>query len=126
MRSLAEASLSPDEHAVLEGFVRRIDADFGDRVQAVWLFGSRARGEETRPLSDVDVLVIADRGGFVHSAPYYDALHDTARQLQLDEIAWSFSIHVHDARWLQRRQDAGAPFLEEIERDRIELLPPRS
>jgi len=123
MRSLSEATLSDDERAVLSRFVSQIQADLGDRVRAVWLFGSRARGERVEPLSDIDVLVIADRGGFVHSAPFYDALHTAAGQLGLDEVAWSFSVHVHDESWLRRRRAAGAPFVDEVERDHIELVP---
>jgi predicted nucleotidyltransferase len=122
MRSLAEASLSTDERTLLDRFVSRVEAELSDRVTSVSLFGSRARGEATGPLSATDVLVIADRGSFVHSPPYYDALHGAAGELGLDEVAWSFSIHVHDQSWLQRRQDAGAPLIDEIERDRIELL----
>ena len=40
----------------------------------------------------------------------------------LDEVAWSFSIHVHDEPWLRRRRDVGAPFVRELERDHIELV----
>lgn len=123
MRSLAEATLSDDERAVIGRFVERLEAELGDRVRAVWLFGSRARGEPVAALSDVDVLVIADRGGFVHSAPFYDALHRAARELGLDEVAWSFSVHVHDESWLRRRREAGAPFIDEVERDHIDLVP---
>jgi len=121
MRSLDHASLSSEERAVLDAFLRRLNDDVDDRVHDVWLFGSRARGEQPAPLSDIDVLVIADHAGFAHSAPIYEALHAAAREAGYPEVAWTFSVHLHDPTWLARRRAVGSPFIAELERDHITL-----
>ncbi len=41
----------------------------GSATSSVWLFGSRARGDAVSDLSDIDVLVIADRAGWLDAAP---------------------------------------------------------
>lgn len=45
MSKLAEASLSNGERALLERFADELQARLGSDLHAVWLFGSRARGE---------------------------------------------------------------------------------
>jgi predicted nucleotidyltransferase len=49
--------LSPAESAVLAGLKSDIVRRFGDRLQGLVLFGSRARSEGTES-SDLDVLVL--------------------------------------------------------------------
>ena len=49
--------LTPAEKGALERFVKAVRAEFGDRVERLVLFGSRARGEGHEE-SDVDVLVL--------------------------------------------------------------------
>jgi predicted nucleotidyltransferase len=58
MAPLAEASLSTDERTLLERFIEELRERLGDDLHAVWLFGSRARGEQPASDSDVDVLVL--------------------------------------------------------------------
>jgi predicted nucleotidyltransferase len=60
MTALAETSLSGDERAPVQRFVEELRARPGGQVHAVWLFGSRARGERPSAESDVDVLVLVD------------------------------------------------------------------
>jgi predicted nucleotidyltransferase len=60
---LAAASLRPAERAALEAAVRRLREELGDDLHAVWLYGSRARGEPPHEESDVDLMVIT-RGGW--------------------------------------------------------------
>jgi predicted nucleotidyltransferase len=43
--------------AALQDFKRRLKARFGDKLNSVYLFGSRARGDH-RPDSDADVAVV--------------------------------------------------------------------
>ena len=57
MTALAETSLSVDEQALIERFVEELRERLDERLHAVWLFGSRARGE-SGPDSDIDLLVI--------------------------------------------------------------------
>lgn len=49
--------LSPHEQAALIEFAERVRASFGDRVDQITLFGSRARGVGVHEDSDIDVCV---------------------------------------------------------------------
>ncbi len=51
--------LSRDIKALLQDLRGRLEALYGDRLQAVVLYGSHARGEAT-PDSDVDVMVVLE------------------------------------------------------------------
>ena len=62
MPTLADARLSAAERRMLDRFVAVLRERLGDDLISVWLFGSRARGEATGPLSDVDVLVVTRAG----------------------------------------------------------------
>jgi uncharacterized protein len=72
------ARLSPQEQVTLRELAGRVRQQFGERLVAVTLFGSRARGEG-RDDSDLDVLVR------VRAACREDrrALHDLAFDLGL-------------------------------------------
>jgi predicted nucleotidyltransferase len=48
-----------DEEQILHGFIDSCGKLFGDRLNAIVLFGSRARGESKKH-SDFDILVIAE------------------------------------------------------------------
>jgi predicted nucleotidyltransferase len=54
------SSLSGQETAALQAYIRILEERFGHRLVEVLLFGSKARGE-AHPGSDVDVAVILDR-----------------------------------------------------------------
>ena len=51
--------MSREEKSALAEFCALVRTNFGQRVRAVTLFGSRARGESHED-SDVDVLVVVD------------------------------------------------------------------
>ena len=51
--------LTDRERKGLARFVERLEAECGDRVQRVVLFGSRARGDHDAE-SDVDLLIVTD------------------------------------------------------------------
>src|SRR5262245_59294412 len=76
---------------ILTRFRAALDALYGDRLQRVVLFGSRARGDahadsdydiavfltdlgdrwsEARRLSAVETEILAETGAFIHSFPY--------------------------------------------------------
>jgi predicted nucleotidyltransferase len=48
MATLATASLSDAERRALDRFVAAVQRELGDELHAVWLYGSRARGEPPR------------------------------------------------------------------------------
>jgi predicted nucleotidyltransferase len=82
----------------------------------------RARGEAASVDSDVDVLVLVDDASwdgrmFVRSTLDDDA----ARQLALDALTWSFSVHVHTPAWLAQRREIRSFFVAEMDRDKVLL-----
>jgi predicted nucleotidyltransferase len=119
MAVLADASLSVQERRVVEGFVQRL---LEERVplEAVWLYGSRARGEAPRPESDVDLMVlVADRGR--EKQRVRRLLYDAAEAASANPAF--FSAQVWDERWLADRRRIESLFLQELERERIVIYP---
>ncbi|MGH6899193.1 MAG: HEPN domain-containing protein [Geminicoccaceae bacterium] len=56
----AEHEIEPEIEALLADLERRLERRFGERFVALYLFGSRARGDH-EPDSDVDVAVVLDQ-----------------------------------------------------------------
>lgn len=111
------AFLQDNERHALAGFVGRLLAAEGRRIQNVILFGSRARGDANAD-SDLDVLVIIDR---------YDSQTDhlvtkTAARVSL-EYDTLLNTHIVTAdRWGEMRRWAATLWLE-VQRDGVLLLP---
>ncbi len=121
MTALAETSLSADERALVERFVEELRARLDGRLHAVWLFGSRARGERPSAESDVDVLVLVDDASWDGRMLVRAMLDDAARELGLDALTWSFSVHVHTPEWLVQRREIRSFFIAEVDRDKVVL-----
>jgi predicted nucleotidyltransferase len=121
MTALAETSLSGDERALMERFVEQLRTRLGGQVHAVWLFGSRARGERASADSDVDVLVLVDDASWDGRMLVRRLLDDAARDLGLDALTWSFSVHVHTQAWLAQRREIRSFFIAEVDRDKVVL-----
>jgi uncharacterized protein len=60
VETVAVHEIEPEITALLADLKRRLERRFGDRFVALYLFGSRARGDH-EPDSDVDVAVILDQ-----------------------------------------------------------------
>ena len=117
MSNLAQASLTADEQRALERAVAALVAELGEQLLAVWMYGSRARGERPREDSDIDLLVVvshADKG-------------DRARRIVYDAVGegrggpFLFSTQVTDPRRLAEEAAIESLYLREVERDRIVL-----
>jgi predicted nucleotidyltransferase len=121
MTTLAETSLSADERMLIERFVEELRARLKDELHAVWLFGSRARGEQPSDESDVDVLVLVDDASWDGRMYVRTVLDDAARELDLDALTWSFSVHVHTPVWLAQRREIRSFFIAEVDRDKVVL-----
>lgn len=119
MATIEHTSLSADERTLLERFARELRFDGSNVPEAVWLFGSRARGERRREDSDVDVLVIVADDSWKAKARIHDALQAVARRLGLEPVALSFSVHIHTPAWLARRRQIESFFIAEVDRDRV-------
>jgi predicted nucleotidyltransferase len=121
MTLLAETSLAADERALLERFADDLRLTLNDELHAVWLFGSRARGESPSKESDVDVLVLVDDASWDGRMRVRSVLDDAARELGLDALTWSFSVHVHTPEWLAQRREIRSFFVAELDRDKVAL-----
>ncbi len=120
--TLARAWLSADERSLLERFVAELGARLGRELYAVWLFGSRARGELPRdPDSDVDLLVLAGDVSWEGKRRVFSALDTAARDLGLEALSWSFSVHVNTPEWLAGRREIRSFFIAEVDRDKVVL-----
>ena len=111
------AFLQDNERRALADYVGRLLAAEGQRIQNVFLFGSKARGDANVD-SDLDVLVIVD---------CYDSQTDhlvtkTAARVSL-EYDTLLNTHIVAAdRWDQMRRWS-ATLWRQVERDGVPLLP---
>lgn len=119
MATLDDASLSSQERLLLERFASLLRAESRNPPHAVWLFGSRARGEKPSEYSDVDVLVIVDDDSWEAKSRIHDLLQNAARNLGLEAVAVSFSVHIHTPRWLAQRREIQSFFIAEVDRDKV-------
>jgi predicted nucleotidyltransferase len=124
MGSLAGASLSVDERTLLERFVLRLRLRLGHDLSAVWLFGSRARGEQPARDSDVDVLVLVGDASWPAKVRVRELFNAEARELGLEALTWSFSIHVNTPAWLEQRREIESFFIAEVDRDKVVVSGP--
>ena len=120
MSVLAEASLSDAEHRVLERLGSALEAEFGSRLRSVWLYGSRARGEEPHPESDVDLLVVLDRSSMDDDHRVYDIVWSAAEKVGVSPVL--FSTLVYDVDRIAQRREIRSFFIQEVDRDKIVLF----
>lgn len=120
MRDLTTTSLSRDERALLERFVEMLRERLGDELHAVWLFGSRARGEPpSHEDSDVDLLVLVEDDSWDASTAIYRVLDEAAGGLGLRQVSFWFALHVHTPEWLEGRRAVKDFFIAEVDRDTV-------
>jgi hypothetical protein len=50
-----------------------------------------------------------------------ELLDAQARELGLEALAWSFSIHVNTPAWLAQRREIESFFIAEVDRDKVVL-----
>jgi predicted nucleotidyltransferase len=103
MSDLAELLAPPDEAAVvhaLDAYARLVAGEYRDRLVGVYLFGSRARGDQ-RPDSDADLaVVLTDLHGSALAEKMrlidlgFDALTDVGVMIQ----PWPFTAAEWDMR----------------------------
>ncbi|MBI4771486.1 MAG: nucleotidyltransferase domain-containing protein [Chloroflexi bacterium] len=110
------ARLRQNERAALTEFVARLQAELGNRVQQVILYGSRARNEGDAE-SDADVLVVLDTVDRTADDTIVEAAFQVTMKYDsvvLSPVAWSL------ARYEQNRTDR-LLFFRNLEQDGIEL-----
>jgi predicted nucleotidyltransferase len=120
MASFTETSLSPEERRVLERLVRLLQAELGADLRAVWLYGSRARGEQPNPDSDVDLLVVSTRGGSDDDLRVIELLMDAAEAEGANPAL--FSAKLFDPGRIAERRNIRSFFMQEVDRDKVVLF----
>jgi predicted nucleotidyltransferase/uncharacterized protein (UPF0332 family) len=117
MASLVTATLSEPERRALDRLVARLERELGDDLHAVWLYGSRARGEPQHPEgSDIDLLVVT-------SADAEERIKSIVMESAEAEgvyYGW-FSVFVHTPGWVADRRAIEAFYIQEVDRDKIVL-----
>jgi predicted nucleotidyltransferase len=117
---LAPASLSDGERRVVERLVESLRDELGADLHAIWLYGSRARGETPHPESDIDLMVIADGGHRRYGMKSIELINEVTGA-EGASPAW-YSVFVTDPEWLRGRREIRSFFIAEVDRDRIALL----
>lgn len=121
MTVLAATSLRTDERVLVDRYVQELRKRLGSELHGVWLFGSRARGEEPGEDSDVDLVVFVDDASLDARMAVRMVVDEVARELGLDALAWYFSVHVHTLDWLAQRREIRSFFIAELDRDKVVL-----
>jgi len=116
---LAAASLSDSERRTVRQFVALMSEALGDDLRALWLYGSRARGEPPHLDSDVDLMVITAGDRERHQCVAMDL--SEAAAIAERESPFTYSVHVHDREWLRGRREIESFFIGEVDRDKIVL-----
>ena len=125
--ALSAAALNETERRMIERLLGRLQTELGSNLLAVWLYGSRARGEadpsESDPdrRSDVDLIAILAPGRNATDAAWQV-------QPQLEAIADAegdspvyYSLRFYDAEFLRERRAIRDFFFQEVDRDKLVL-----
>lgn len=117
MAVLADAALDDRERELLDRFVAALRREYGDALDAVWLYGSRARGERPHEESDIDVLVLTreERSDKPLIPVLWRVLDDLGNpRVIVDPRQRSWA-------WVEDRRAIDSFFLREVDRDKIVL-----
>ena len=118
MALLTEAALSEDERRLVERLVEELRAELGESLRAVWLYGSRARGERG-PDSDIDLLVITADAAEIESGELWRLGERVSIELGMGGAP--VSILHGDLSWLAERRGVEAFYVKEVDRDKLVL-----
>ena len=116
----------PSDEAVMravEEFARTVRAAYGDRLQGLYLFGSRARGDHTRE-SDADVaVVLADSGWdfWAEKMRLADIEYDIIVETGAEPQGWP----VRKSEWLNPDSHRNPDLIRAMRRDAVEIGVPR-
>jgi predicted nucleotidyltransferase len=118
MAVLADAALTEQERQVLEHYVAAVQAEYGDDLDAIWLYGSRARGERLNDESDIDLLVVArkEHGDLA----LYRLVHETLDALGNPWVLLEPRERTRE--WIDGRRAIESFFLRDVDRDKIVLV----
>jgi predicted nucleotidyltransferase len=125
---LGKAALNERERRVVEDISARLGERLGGDLLAVWLYGSRARGEadptETDPdlRSDIDLLALVDDRVDVEAIRWWaQPMVEETADAEGDSPVY-YSLRVFDVRWLRQRREIRSFFIQEVDRDKLVLV----
>ena len=119
MATVAESSLSQAERRTLDRMVAGLESELGEDLLAVWLFGSKARGEEAGPETDIDLLVVTRRGSREDGELVRRLLERSAEAQGTFHL--TFRAIVHSPERVAERRAKDTFFLREVDQDKIVL-----
>ena len=116
---LTGTSLTEAERVAVERFVERVQESLGRDLEAIWLYGSKARGVAAEE-SDVDLLVLA-RGG---RERHREMVAGIAREMETLGGAGRavLSPAVQDSEGLGERRHIEDCFVRDLDRDKLVLF----
>lgn len=104
---------------MIERLLGLLEAELGPHLRAVWLYGSRARGERVSDDSDVDLLVVSTRGDADDDLRVIELAVEAAEAEGANPAG--FSIKLYDPELLAQRRKIRSFFIQEVDRDKIVL-----
>lgn len=116
--SVGSACLDKKEHDLVERLIVRLRDDLGTSLKKVLLYGSKARGEG-RPDSDIDLMVVVEGEG----APKQFSANRAAVDLALELDLSIPSVKVFGESFIEQRRKIDSFFIQEVNRDGIQLFP---
>lgn len=116
---LSPASLSDGERRVVERLMERLRGELGSDLHAIWLFGSRARGETPHAESDIDMMVLADGNIWQIGRTATELAYEIAPAEGVGPAWCSFSVRTPE--WLRGRREIRSFFIAEVDRDKLVL-----
>jgi len=116
--SLDTASINDAERRTLDRLVNLLQSRLGGDLVAIWLYGSRARGDEPHEESDIDLMVVT-KGGWDDARLVIDLVFDAAEAEGTNPA--SFSTQTVPPEWIAQRREIQSFYLREVDRDKIVL-----
>jgi predicted nucleotidyltransferase len=118
-KAVSLSLLTPNDRTAVTEYIEHIRGRFSDRILAVILFGSKARGDADDE-SDIDLLVLVD----VEDNDFRSELWDIAFDVSLEyNVVVSPQVFGQE-QWDETRR-IRMPFYREIKADGIPLTPER-
>jgi predicted nucleotidyltransferase len=125
--ALTRAALNELERRLIARLVDRLKEKLGGDLLAVWLYGSRARGEadpsETDPdrRCDVDLLAIVTPSRDARELSWWALPMVEEEADAIGESPVYFSLRIFDVSWLRERRVIRDFFVQEVDRDKLVL-----
>jgi predicted nucleotidyltransferase len=127
VEALLRAALNDTERRAIARIVDALETELGKDLLAVWLYGSRARGEadpyETHydRRSDIDMMAVVDPRRKASDVSW----DFTPKLIALVEAEGDsppyYSLQIIDADWLVNRRRIRSFFYQEVDRDKLVL-----